>query len=374
MAHAYTPGLKVLHRTTVKKYRQLPLKGEVLLKEGDSVTPDAVVASASLPGNVEILNVAGLINVEPFECPECMLVKVGDKVESGTAIAESPGIFGLFKKTCASPINGTLESVSKVTGQVVIRQDPIPVELKGYIQGRVAEVVAEQGLVVSVSAAMIQGIFGIGGEQHGPITLAVPEPDVPLKEDLIKPELKGKVVVGGSYVSLNAFRRALDLGVAAIVVGGIDYHDLESILGYALGVAITGSEELVTTLIVTEGFGRIAMAGRTYDLLKEHEGYEASVNGATQIRAGVIRPEVIIPLTDKGAEEKGSQEAAGIEVGSLVRAIRAPHFGAIGSVTALPSALEEIETEAHVRSARVKFESGEEVLLPRANLEKLETN
>lgn len=374
MAHAYTPGLKVLHRTTVRKYRQLPLKGEVLLKEGDSVTPDAIVASASLPGNVEILNVAGLINVEPFECPECMLVKVGDKVENGSVIAESPGIFGLFKKICTSPIDGTLESISKVTGQAVLRRNPIPVDLRGYIQGRVAEVIEGQGLVVSSSAALIQGIFGIGGEQHGLIDIAVTDPGLPLEEDLLGLDQKGKVVVGGSYVSLDAFRKATDLGVAAIVVGGIDYHDLGSILGYALGVAITGSEELVTTLIVTEGFGRIAMAGRTHALLKEHAGHEASVNGATQIRAGVIRPEVIIPLAETGAEDAGKEESSGIEKGSLVRAIRAPYFGAIGQVTALPPELQVIETEAHVRSARVKFESGEEVLLPRANLERLETN
>ena len=30
MAHAYTPGLKVLDNTTVEKERRLPLKGEVL--------------------------------------------------------------------------------------------------------------------------------------------------------------------------------------------------------------------------------------------------------------------------------------------------------------------------------------------------------
>ena len=29
MAHAYTPGLKVLHYTKLKKNRRLPIKGEV---------------------------------------------------------------------------------------------------------------------------------------------------------------------------------------------------------------------------------------------------------------------------------------------------------------------------------------------------------
>ncbi len=52
----------------------------------------------------------------------------------------------------------------------------------------------------------------------------------------------------------------------------------------------------IITLVITEGFGKMAMAHRTFDLLKSKQGMKASVNGATQIRAGVMRPEVIVPL------------------------------------------------------------------------------
>ena len=79
-------------------------------------------------------------------------------------------------------------------------------------------------------------------------------------------------------------------GAAALVSGGIDDEDLKEFLGYDLGVAITGNEQLGLTVIVTEGFGEIAMAQRSFDLLHSHVGDVASVNGATQIRAGVMRP------------------------------------------------------------------------------------
>ena len=87
--------------------------------------------------------------------------------------------------------------------------------------------------------------------------------------------------------------------MAAIISGGMDDEDLKEILGYDLGVAVTGSEHIGTTLIITEGFGDIAMAERTFNLLKEREGSEAAVNGTTQIRAGVMRPEIVIPLDEK---------------------------------------------------------------------------
>jgi len=49
MGHAYTPGLKVTEKLLVTKKRILPLKGEVLVKVGDKVTPDTVVARTNLP-------------------------------------------------------------------------------------------------------------------------------------------------------------------------------------------------------------------------------------------------------------------------------------------------------------------------------------
>ena len=76
------------------------------------------------------------------------------------------------------------------------------------------------------------------------------------------------------------------MGVKGVVVGVIIDTDLTDILGHDIGAAITGQEDIVTTLIVTEGFGSIQMAQRTFDLLKSLEGREVSINGATQIRAG----------------------------------------------------------------------------------------
>jgi transcription antitermination factor NusG len=143
-------------------------------------------------------------------------------------------------------------------------------------------------------------------------------------------------------------------------------------LGYELGVAITGHEDIATTLILTEGFGEIAMARRTFDLLAENEGKQASVSGATQIRAGVIRPEVIIPSDGAATLHQRKTEVKGLETGDIVRIIREPHFGKLGSVVALPPELQELETGAKVRVLELELESGERVILPRANIEAIE--
>ena len=375
MAHAYTPGLKVLHHAKVEKNRRLPIKGKITKQVGDLLKPDDVVATTDLPGNVQMLKVANVLNIGPADVPDVMLVKEGDKVEKGQMIAETEGLFGFFKSDVKSPIDGTVESISDVTGQVVMREAPIPVEVDAYMSGTVKEIIPDEGVIVETDAAFIQGIFGIGGESRGTMEILVDNREQELTTDLLNESHKGKIVVGGSFVNLETYKKALSLQIAGIVVGGFNYYDLEEILGYTLGVAITGSEDLVTSLIVTEGFGNIRMGSRTFDLLNKENGKFVSINGATQIRAGVIRPEIVIPLQKSEIPETSVYQSddRGISEGSLVRIIRAPYFGKMGEVVSLPPELQQMESETMVRVAEVKIDSG--ILnIPRANLEMVETD
>ena len=129
MSRSYTPGLKILAQTKISKKRQLPMKGTVHLKIGDIVKPDEVVASTEIPGNVQMVNVANQLNVEPENVPECMLVELDESISKGQIIAESKGIFGLFKSQLKSPIDGTLANVSEITGQAILSEPPIPLSL-----------------------------------------------------------------------------------------------------------------------------------------------------------------------------------------------------------------------------------------------------
>jgi hypothetical protein len=374
VAHVYTPGLRVAERTLLRKERRLPLPGEVLVKEGDAVAADQVVAKTDLPGNVQPINIANLLSLEPADIKEFMLKKESDRIEKNEPLARSAGLFGMFKNTYKSPVSGTVESVSDVTGQVLIREAPIPVEVKAYIDGTVTKVFPNEGVAVETTAAFIQGIFGLGGEANGELAMACSGPNEVLTESGLDESCRGKVLVGGSLIELTALRKAVKLGAKGVVVGGFDDQDVKEILGYDLGVAITGHEEMGTTLMITEGFGKIRMAQRTFELLKSLVGKKASINGATQIRAGVIRPEVVIPLVKdeakKDIEEKRASE--GMVIGSQIRIIRQPYFGMLATVTDLPAALQKLPTEAKVRICEVELENGQKVILPRANVELIE--
>ena len=384
MAHAYTPGLRVSANATVRKERRLPLKGEILVELGDKVRRDQVVARTELPGNVSTVNLVNRLGITAAELPRYMLKEVGDPVRAGDSLAETRPFIKWFKTTVRSEIDGTVESVSSVTGQVMLRQPPSPVEVFAYVDGTVVDLIPEEGVVVEASGAFVQGIFGVGGECWGVVQLLTDGPEQSIDPRRISHECQGKIVVGGGLVSSETIERAREVGAAALVAGGIRDRALRDLLGYDLGVAITGAEAIGLTVVVTEGFGDIAMAVKTFDILQSCAGREASISGATQIRAGVLRPEIIVSgrATAAGADGPadeaaigaggGAHDGDGMKTGDPLRVIRDPYFGQIGRVSDLIPELRRIETGASVRVLEVSFEDGERAVVPRANVELIE--
>lgn len=382
MATAYTPGLKVVARVSYRLKRLLPIPGEVLVALGETVLADKVVARTDLPGDVVPLNVAHQLGIAPAEVPAALVRTIGSEIATGDPLARSAGLFGWFPQTLASPAAGRLESASQVTGQVMLRGAPRPVQVRAHVAGRVVGIIPHQGVEIESLVSQIQGIFGLGGETRGRLVIAS-KPGVPLAPQELISIHRGAVVVTGGRISLETIHRAIELGISAILAGGIDDSDLRSLLGYDLGVAVTGTESIGLTLVITEGFGDIPMSQRTYDLLSSRAGAMASVSGATQIRAGVLRPEIVIPW--EGTQRPPTQEmgdtnsspsprpAGLLQVGASIRLIRDPWFGAIGTVAELPHEPQWLESGSKARVLIAALADGQRVVVPRANVELIET-
>lgn len=365
MSKSYTPGLKVTKNTSVIKERLLPMKGTTLVKVGDNVKNSDIVACTEIPGNVHMINIARELNIEPKKINEVIKIEIDQKVKKGEVIAENAGLFGLFKSEVKSPLDGFISNISNVTGQIIISEPMIPIEVNAYIEGTVTKVLDNEGVQIETSAALIQGIIGIGKEQNGKIKILELED---LKSNEL--DLEGSIVVIDSSINLEIYNRISKLNAIGIIVGGFNYDDLSTLIGKPLGVAVTGNEEIKTTLIITEGFGDIKMSDSTFKLLKNFEGFNASINGATQIRAGVLRPEVVIPVNqEQSSSNIKSDEDSVISVGSKVRIIREPYFGKVGTVTDLPFKPIILDTETKARVAEIKLHDGKKYLVPRSNLE-----
>jgi len=369
--HAYTPGLKIKRSMMVQKERRLPMLGKVFVEKEQEVSFTDTIAEMLTPGEPFVINAAQKLGIQKEDVKVYMQKKVGDQIMKDEQLCGYTAFFGLMKNWVNSPIDGFVETISDVSGQIIVREAPIAVTIDSYVKGKIVEVLENEGAVVETNAAFIQGIFGVGGETHGDLKVVVDSPDQHLTADLISANDADKVLVGGSLVTKDAIIKAIENNVEGIIVGGIRDTDLIEILGFEIGVAITGHEEIGLTLIITEGFGEMNMSPRTLELLKEFDGYRVAINGATQIRAGVMRPEVIIPH-DEISEETVDDVTGGMTEGTYVRLIRQPYFGMLGKVVKLIIKLQTLETGSKVRAVEIELETGERVIVPRANVEILE--
>ncbi len=369
MTLALTPALQVLAGTVVRKRRELPVPGRILCERGDAVAPDAVVARAELPGDLQILRIPETLGIEPYEAVKGLKVDEGDVVAAGDAVCEHVGIFGLFRSRYRAPVAGAVEFVSRRTGHVGVRLEPHAIELRAYVQGKVVDVDPGKAVTIESHGAFIQGIFGVGGERYGAIRMIDGGSKTILGPARIPSDASGQVLVGGTRPTLEALLQAADAGAAGLVVGSIDDHALTGYLGYDLGMAVTGHEEVPMTVIVTEGFGWLPLAERTHSLLRSLEGRAASINGATQVRAGAVRPEIIVAREEAGSADR--EPSAGLRVGASVRIIRDPHFGATAQVVALPAEPRPIATGARARVLEARLPNGDLAIVPRANVELL---
>lgn len=368
MAQAFTPGLVIKKSAQVKRLRELPVAGEVLAAVGDNVRAEQIVARAFLPGELHILRISEKMGVEAFEVIKGLRVKVGDLVSENQVLCEHAGLFGLFKTRFESPVAGTVELITERTGHVAVRGAPKPIEVDAFIDGTVSAVVPNKSVTVTASGAFIQGIFGVGGERRGKVLL-VQAQGLRLEPSDVPQDCAEAILVCKARPALDALRTAAQRGAVALVTGSIDDEVLSGYLGFDLGIALTGDEDVPMTLIITEGFGDLEMSARAFSLLSELQGRRASVNGATQVRAGALRPEVIVPSASPAGPAMEAEGARGLTLGAAIRIIRVPYFGRYATVHELPHEIHTIETGAEARILKAKLDDGKIVTVPRANVE-----
>ncbi len=226
---------------------------------------------------------------------------VGDFVEKGQILAkrvetgngQSPGDISYAR----TPMAGLITGIDLENGVIRVEREFQEVELKAGFFGQITAI-DEKAIEITAAGKRVQGVCGIGGESHGRLRVALGNPGATLTESEIDVSDAGKVLIGGAFVTPEALKKAAEVGVAGIITGGADHLDLCEFLGQDFAVAITGSEKTAFPLVITSEFGEAPMEKELFDFLREHEGCWAHLNPTTHMRAGVIRPEIIITSDD----------------------------------------------------------------------------
>lgn len=350
----YPVETRITPLTTIRRERLLPARGQVLVRPGEVVGPNDVVARCQLPGDLLVVDVARALGVRRERAGKFLRKAVGDPVQADESLVTPRGLLGRFRRGCRAPVGGRIVAIRG--GMVLIEAAASSVELTAHIRGQVTNVMPNLGVVISTTGALIQGVWGSGGEAGGVLKMLVDNPQKPLRARAIDVSCHGTLVVGGRLRDKQALQQAVEAKVRGIIVGSISSELMPEL------------QALPFPILITEGFGTLPMSPYTFSLLQANLGREAMISADTQTRWDVQRPEVVIPLRS----EEMPQEQPGpvpLEVGMKVRVVRSPYLGAMGSVTDLPPLPQVVESGGRLPVAEVELEKEGKVLVPLANLE-----
>jgi hypothetical protein len=276
-------------------------------------------------------------------------------VKKGEHIAVRRRLF--FSRVCRVPADGFIAASGG--GRVLLETLAPPYEIPAYVRGKVVSLRPNYGVVIETVGALIEGVWGVGGEASGVIKVLTERADEPLDAEKLTTEFTGAVIIGGLTADQATLKKAMHIEARGMVLGSLD-ASLRAL-----------AADLPFPLIVTEGMERIPMAGPIFELLKECDGREASLSGKTPTRWEVARPEIIIPQLGESAPPSQEQRILPLDIGLTVRIISQPYQGAVGVIADLPYRPQEVESGARLRTARVDLGDEGVVVVPLANLELL---
>jgi len=348
---ALAPVHHILPLASIVRERVLPVKGKVLARLNQRVSPTDIVAEAVWAREHVFLDVTRTLNVTPEAADKLMRCKVGDKLPAGAVIASGRG---LVPKTVRTPREGRV--VAAGGGQVLIESGESRMELRAGISGNVVQVIPDRGVVIQTAGALVQGAWGNGRVDTGVMVNMAEKPDALLTADRLDPSMRGSVIVAGQVKDAETLQAASELPLRGLILASL-YPSL-----------LPAAREARYPIVLTDGFGALAMNSAAYRLITTNAKREATLNAEVFDRYSGARPEVIIPLPVT-TEPPAPTDAMTFAPGQTVRLRRPPAAGSLGNITTLRSGLTVFPSGLRSAAAEVKLENGEQILVPLVNLE-----
>ncbi len=345
------PVHHILPLTTIIRERLLPVKGTVLARVGQKVSPADVVAEAVWAREHYFLDVARALNLSPDQADKLIRCKAGDQLPAGAVIAKGRGP---LPKTVQAPREGRV--VAAGAGQVLMESGESRMELRAGISGNVTQVIPDRGVEIQTTGALIQGVWGNGRVDTGVMINLADKPDSVLNANRLDVSMRGSIIIAGEVREKEALLAAAELPVRGLIVGSL------------LPNLVPAAREVRYPIVSTEGFGTLPMNAAAYRLITTNAKRDATLNAENFDRYSGARPEIIIPLP-ASTPPAVPHDVEAFAPGQTVRLRRQPALGQVGMLMALREGLFTFPSGLRAAAADVKLENGEQLVIPLVNLE-----
>lgn len=348
----YAPMKCILPMTVIRRQRVMPMPGKVVARAGQKVGATDTVAEANLYPEYLLLDIARGLGISAEQTDRYIQCQAGDQLAEKDIVA---GPVGLAKRVVRSPRAGKVMIVAD--GQVLLEVSQPPFQLKAGFPGEVVELIPERGVVIESAGALVQGVWGNGKIDAGQLLVLAKAPDHEIQPSDLDTSARGWVVLAGYCQDAEVFKTVNELPLRGLILGSME----ASLIPVAAKSSIP--------IIVLEGFGHRPIGAISHKLLASLERRDVALNAeAWNVFTGA-KPEVFFPAAVPSTVTP-TPDFVPLSVNQQVRIVRAPYFGETGTVqefkgvTVFPSGL-------RARAALVRLESGENAIIPLANLEVL---
>jgi len=186
-----------------------------------------------------------------------------------------------------APTTGSVTDIDIKKGTITIHYNKIPLRHLAGVTGEISDVIPDREVDIKYSGYKIQGIVGFGSQAMGKLQYYENISKVKAPEG-------NAILVINQQIDLAGLNKIAELGYKGLIAPSIHYRQLTAFTGEDIGVALTGNENIPFPIVITQGFGNFPMPEEYCKFFQQKTGSHIFIDGHTQIRAGVIRPQIII--------------------------------------------------------------------------------
>ena len=330
----------------------MPCNGTIHVRAGQKVNASDSIGSAIPEKKHHLINIRRSLGLKRSEqAVRFISRKNGDMVEKGDILAETTG---LFSRVVRSPVNGKIIGI--LGSQILIEENNPPIEYKAGISGTVKEIIAERGVIIETSGALIQGVWGNNRVDSGMLINIAENPSEELTVSRLDISLRGAIIVAGHCSSAETLLMAKDLPLRGLILASMS-ADL-----------IPLARQVEFPIILIEGFGRIPMNSAAFNLLKGCDKSDVCVNSEWTGNRNQ-KPEVVVPILD---ESELPREADDFAKGKTVKINGQPYPSQIGFLVRVMPGSTTMSNGIRISTGEIRLENNEQVFVPLTNLEILE--
>lgn len=338
--------LRIQKSIITRVVRKLQSTGTLTVQVGLEVSPETILGRSSVSAGFRSMNLSKELSVSPSEAKKYLQRAVGQNIYKGELLAYKPGFLFLSKKLITAPTDGVLESYNPATGDLLIKFIPHQVSLTASVFGVVEAVDNTKGEVtIKTQASEIYGVLGTGRTREGILKVIGGQGDL-VDKGKIKPDLGGKIIVGGGLVYGGALEQAVSSGVKGIISGGINAADYKGMSGGRLLPVSKVGTDIGIGVLISEGFGSIPIGDDIFDVLKKFDGQFVILDG----NRGVLtlpscESDCMVKIKSTALPQdsllKSNREVSGVTLSlhDRVRVVGLSFMGEQGEVIAIDSAV-----------------------------------